>query len=156
MTGEFHRQRCLGLQSIGLQRVGHGGSNLTHASRWEVWYGVILFSSLSFSGSFKSFSVLQGAESFLQKQSLYLKKKPENIIFNYLDVEGTHGGAKSFSFCCFVFPPSFPWGTLFGNLFLISGFPGGSDGKESACSAGDLGLIPGLWRSPGEGNGYPL
>ena len=36
------------------------------------------------------------------------------------------------------------------------GFPGGSDGKESACSAGDLGLIPGLGRSPGEGNGYPL
>ena len=51
------------------------------------------------------------------------KKKPENIIFNYLDVEGTHEGAKSFSFPYFVFPPSFPWGTLFGNLFLISGLP---------------------------------
>ena len=35
------------------------------------------------------------------------------------------------------------------------GFPGGSDGKESACNAGDLGLIPGLGRSPGEGIGYP-
>ena len=34
--------------------------------------------------------------------------------------------------------------------------PGGSDGKESACSAGDLGLIPGKERPPGEGNGYPL
>ena len=34
--------------------------------------------------------------------------------------------------------------------------PGGSDGKESACSAGDLGSIPGSGRSPGEGNGYPL
>jgi len=34
-------------------------------------------------------------------------------------------------------------------------FPGESDGKESACSVGDLGLIPGLGRSPGEGNGYP-
>ena len=33
---------------------------------------------------------------------------------------------------------------------------GGSAGKESACSAGDLGLIPELGRSPGEGNGYPL
>ena len=33
---------------------------------------------------------------------------------------------------------------------------GGLDGKESACSAGDLGLIPGSGRSPGEGNGYPL
>ena len=34
--------------------------------------------------------------------------------------------------------------------------PGGSDGKESACSAGDLGLIPGLGGSHGEGNGNPL
>ena len=35
-------------------------------------------------------------------------------------------------------------------------FPGGSDGKVSAYNAGDLGSIPGLGRSPGEGNGYPL
>ena len=33
---------------------------------------------------------------------------------------------------------------------------GGSDGKESACSAGDPGSIPGLGRSPGEGKGYPV
>ena len=38
----------------------------------------------------------------------------------------------------------------------ILGFPGGSAGKESACNVGDLGSIPGLERSPGEGNGYPL
>ena len=36
------------------------------------------------------------------------------------------------------------------------GFSGGSDGKESTCNAGDLGLIPGWGRSPGEGNGNPL
>ena len=36
------------------------------------------------------------------------------------------------------------------------GFPGGADGKESSCSAGDLGLVPGSGRSPGEGNGNPL
>ena len=40
-------------------------------------------------------------------------------------------------------------------VYLI-GFPGGSDGKASVCSAGDPGLIPGLERSPGEGNGKPL
>ena len=38
----------------------------------------------------------------------------------------------------------------------MMGFPGGSDGKESSCDAGDLGSIPGLGRSPGEGKGYPL
>ena len=36
------------------------------------------------------------------------------------------------------------------------GFPGGSDSRESACNAGDLGSIPGLGTSPGEGNGNPL
>ena len=40
--------------------------------------------------------------------------------------------------------------------FKNSGFPGGSDGKESACNEGDLGSFPGLGRSHGEGNGYPL
>ena len=39
---------------------------------------------------------------------------------------------------------------------LTGGFPGGSDSKASACNARDLGSIPGLERSPVEGNGYPL
>ena len=43
-----------------------------------------------------------------------------------------------------------------GVFFVKLGFPGGSDGKASACNAGDLGSIPGLGRSPGEGNGNPL
>ena len=38
----------------------------------------------------------------------------------------------------------------------LLGFPGSSTGKESACSVGALGSIPGLGRSPGEGKGYPL
>ena len=42
-------------------------------------------------------------------------------------------------------------------VFIINeGFPGGSDGKESTCNTGDMGLIPGLGRSPGEGNGNLL
>ena len=43
----------------------------------------------------------------------------------------------------------------FVNLYS-EGFPNGSNGAESACHAGDLGLIPGLERSPGEGNGNSL
>ena len=39
---------------------------------------------------------------------------------------------------------------------VFLGFPGGSAGKESTCNAGDLGSIPGLGRSPGEGKGYSL
>ena len=41
-------------------------------------------------------------------------------------------------------------------LLYIWGFPGGSDGEESACNTGDLDLVPGSGRSPGEGNGNPL
>ena len=39
---------------------------------------------------------------------------------------------------------------------MLLGFRHGSDGKESTCNAGDLGLIPGLGRSPGEEHGNPL
>ena len=42
------------------------------------------------------------------------------------------------------------------DLFPPTGFPSGSDGKESDCDAGDMGLIPGLGWSPGEGNSNPL
>ena len=50
---------------------------------------------------------------------------------------------------------------LFADFFIyhciiFRGFPGGSDGKASACNAEDPGLIPGLGRSSGEGNGNPL
>ena len=42
------------------------------------------------------------------------------------------------------------------DLFPPIGFPSGSDGKESACDAGDMGLIPGSGWSSGEGNSNPL
>ena len=43
-----------------------------------------------------------------------------------------------------------------GKTIALTILPSSSDGKESACNAGDLGSIPGLRRSPGEGKGYPL
>ena len=42
------------------------------------------------------------------------------------------------------------------SIHLRKDFHGGSDSKESACKAGDVRSIPGLGRSPGEGNSYPL
>ena len=48
-----------------------------------------------------------------------------------------------------------PFGILL-SFAACKSFPCGSAGKESAHNAGDLGSIPGLGRSPGEGNGYPL
>jgi len=55
--------------------------------------------------------------------------------------------------------PSFcanPWPQTSALTSDLRGFPGSSVSKESACSAGDQGLIPGSGRSPGEGNGNPL
>ena len=48
------------------------------------------------------------------------------------------------------------WTTIMYLLTALSSFPCDSDGKEFTCSAGDLGLIPELGRSPGEGKGYPV
>ena len=48
------------------------------------------------------------------------------------------------------------WGLILESSTRSKVFPCGSAAKESACNAGDLGLIPGLGRSPGEGEGYPL
>ena len=45
---------------------------------------------------------------------------------------------------------------VLGDYLPTGGFPGGSDGKQSACNVGDLGSIPGSGRSPGKRNGYPL
>ena len=45
---------------------------------------------------------------------------------------------------------------LYFQLPRLLGFPGGSAAEESTCKVGDLGWIPGLGRSPGEGKGYPL
>ena len=52
------------------------------------------------------------------------------------------------SLCLLTAFIQFPWASLSGIL--------GSAGKESACNVGDLGSLPGLGRSPGEGNAYPL
>ena len=42
------------------------------------------------------------------------------------------------------------------HTYIVTPFPGGSDGKESTCNVGDLGSIPGLGGSPGRGHGNPL
>ena len=58
--------------------------------------------------------------------------------------------------CCPLWRPQKLWFIINWLVRQMVGFPGGSDGKESACNAGDLGSIPGLGRSPGEGKGYPF
>ena len=63
--------------------------------------------------------------------------------------------------CTWGLLPSPPGSSIMVCVFItslssIAVSPGGSDGKESACNVGDLGSIPGLGRSCGEGNGYPL
>ena len=58
-------------------------------------------------------------------------------------------------YCSMLSSPS-PWGSMRQVNIWVSIFPGNWDGKESACNARDLGLIPGWGSCPGEGNGDPL
>ena len=58
--------------------------------------------------------------------------------------------------CCGLNNASGVHSTFLAHGSYSMGFPGGSNGKESVCNVGDLGLMPGLGRSPGEGNGNPL
>ena len=70
------------------------------------------------------------------------------------------GGAMYLKWNLSSFPPQMVFLGLCGPGFSLTpsflGFPYSSVGKSSACNAGDLDLIPGLGRSPGEGNGNPL
>ena len=61
---------------------------------------------------------------------------------------------------CLLFNSSFasflePWANYLASFFVNEGFPGGSEGKVSACNAGDPGSISGSGKSSGEGNGNP-
>ena len=58
------------------------------------------------------------------------------------------------SYLCYTVGPC--WLFILNIVMCTHGFPGGSEDKASACSAGDPGSIPGLGRSPGEGNATPL
>ena len=87
------------------------------------------------------------------------------MIFNFCGTEGIHNtnpqilGAILF---CFVLDFFYGKVTAFiqkqepNFLNHFWGFPDGSNGRASACNAGDLGSFPGSGRSPGEGNGNPL
>ena len=66
----------------------------------------------------------------------------------YIQWDVSHSAMKKNEMMTFV--------AIWMDLEIIMGFPGGSDGKESAYNVVDLGLIPGLGRSPGEGHGNSL
>ena len=79
------------------------------------------------------------------------RRKMEREKRMSLDSETTFGGIQ------YGLSNPWPfWVWFLRGRILQAPFPDGSDGKESACSAGDAGSIPGLGRSPGEGNDYPF
>ena len=76
-------------------------------------------------------------------KSKVLLYSTENCIQNPAINSNEKDCKKEYIFCIF-------------SLYRIYGLPRGCSGKESACNAGNPGLIPGLGRFPGEGNGCPL
>ena len=100
---------------------------------------------------------------FLQRGRRLLYPCPPKSFFNSQSVFHNIGHrviSKSLSKCSFSisgFQHVSPGLFFEGNSNSLGvGFSCGSGGKESACNVGNLGLIPGLGRSPGEGKGYPL
>ena len=88
-----------------------------------------------------------------------------SLILRFYGKGQTSGDGRAYEHIISLFWPKsafrFPPMTLLQNLNKVFGqpnisTPGGSDGKESACNAGDPRLIPGLRKSPGERNGNPL
>ena len=78
-----------------------------------------------------------------------------NILVVNLKKERTFSCKTPFCWIGNGGPPTFLWKNC-SKLYLVVGFHGGSDSKESACSVGDLGSNPMSGRSLGEGNGNPL
>ena len=76
------------------------------------------------------------------------------VIHTVIDFSTVNEADVFMEFPCFHYDPMNAGHLMFGSSTL--GFPGGSEVKASAWNAGDLGSIPGLGRSPGEGNGNPL
>ena len=85
---------------------------------------------------------------------LWLQETFYNLIPDEIDFLLSF--STSFYILINTVPPQIQTTTNLGPFSPCPDFPGGSDGKASAYNAGDLGSIPGLGRSPGEGNGNPL
>ena len=82
--------------------------------------------------------------SAFSKSRLYIWKFSVHVLLKCSLKDFEHNLARMWNECnCTV-------------VWTFLGFPGGSDGKASACNAGDLGLSPGSGKSPGEGNGNPF
>ena len=95
-----------------------------------------------------SFIYLSSLTAVTRTSKTTLNKSGRSCLFPDL-----RGNSLSFSPLRMIFAAGL-WNLVF--IMLIWGFPDGSEGKASACNAGDLGSIPGSGRSPGEGNGNLL
>ena len=96
---------------------------------------------------------------FRYHQGLFKRERNLNIDSDHLErclltLPSTSASCPILSCLYTCTPVHTQW--THGHTLAFKGFPGGSDGKESACNAGALSSIPGLGRSPGEGKGYPL
>ena len=77
-----------------------------------------------------------------------MQRKEKNVQFLAIQIYVTAGNSSLLLSSCNPVLPIYK--------YLREGFPGGSDGKASACNAGDPGSVPGRGKSPGEGNVHTL
>ena len=109
--------------------------------------------------SLGSFILLSFADPFQSENQQRLFLVPSLLILFFYFLSSLIAGLSLFlslSFFFSFFNSLIHESCLYLFPFCYLGFPCGSAGKESTCNAGDLGTIPGLGRSSGEGKGYPL
>ena len=143
------------LQSMGSQRVGHDWSNLAAAAA-SINKGFKLKCISTFlCHFFPLFSSLKALIYLLNSQLYFLYPPTQSVVHFFVQMRGLlefFHLAHTYTHTHTLFPTQ-------SSLFLdldSGGFPGGSDGKESACNSGDQSSVPGSERSPGEVNGNPL
>ena len=78
------------------------------------------------------------------------------IVNCNMSLESSESIHLSIAVFSFTFSEKYSLSFIYNFMYTVVGFPGGSDGKESACNTEHLGLIPGSGRSPGGGHGNPL
>ena len=145
-----HLQALLGIvPGPGPLRVPSPWSLLVYIFSFKISLSFLCCHSVNMNLS-KLWKIVENGRTW--RTTVYVVEKSQTRLSNWTTTRSSFRTPRGRIFLLFLY---LLFKTMLPTLVFL-GFPCGSAGKESACSVGDLGLIPRLGRSPGEGKGYPL